>query len=332
MVSKFGTEEIKAFIQDAKFDRSKVIVTETSIHIGGKKIARKENLICFAGLPKARKTTFVFGLIAACLTGRTIYEIQAKPGKVILLDTEQAQLEHLEQIERLEKLIGKRVDKLPFQSYVLRSFNLEQVKAMVEPILITEKPDYLVLDALTEMVYNFNDNEEVKHFIEWLKAITTKYKIVLVGVMHLGKLNNFTVGALGSAIDRVCQSLLMVTKDEETKTSILTAKFLRSDEHFEPIAIAFDELTGTMVQVESPGNYKINEKKTKWSDKTEQEHKNIVAIIFENEKELSYKALVNALTLYYGRGTTIVKTQIIAFLLSKKYILNINSNYTKGKL
>lgn len=332
MVSnKLNNEQIEALIQSARFNRSEVIITEPAVLIGGEVVARKDNIIVFAGLPKARKSTFVMGLVASCLTGREFYGMSAKPGKVVLIDTEQANIEHLEQIERMERVLGQRVDNLPFTSYSMRKLTLEEVKQLIEPICIKEKPDYLICDALTELVYNVNDNEEVKHLIEFLKRITNQYNVVLVGVMHLGKLNNFTLGALGSAIDRVAQSVLMVTKDEDTQTSTLSARFMRSGKLFEPISIAFNEGTKSMERVHYTAPKQEN-KRSKWSEKTKQEHFNICSLIFEQQPELTYKALVDFLASYYGRGATIVKTQILSYLLAEKLILNINGTYQLGEL
>jgi hypothetical protein len=245
------------------------------------------------------------------------------------MDTEQSHQDHLTQIERTEKMIGKNFPQNLFTSFCFRKYSLDVLIECIIPILEKTKPSYLVLDAITEMVYNVNDMEESKKLTEFLKFITSKYNLVVIGVMHLSKSNNFTLGSLGSAIDRVAQSLLIVTKDEESGVSILASKYLRSDDHFKPIGLRYDPDQKIVIQCD-PVNIKEAAKK-KWNDKEMIEHFNICEIVFTDQNMLKYDALVDRLKGLYGRGTTIVKTQIIPFLIHNGFVVNSQSNYILGK-
>ena len=144
--------------------------------------------------------------------------------------------------------------------------------------------------------------------------------------MHIAKTSNFTAGSLGSAIDRVCQSLLIVNKDE-VGNSILSAKYLRSDEHFKDIAINYDPDEKTLIEVEQVQP----EKALKWSDKTKIEHWNICETIFENQKAFVYSALIDNVKSLYGRGDTICRREIVPYLIGQKFIVNTGNGYVKGK-
>ena len=324
--SKMNEQKLKEILNAAFFQRDKVEIQAPLITIQDKIIAHPESIICIAGLPKARKTTWLFNFIAAATTGKEYFNIKAEKGKVILIDTEQSKQDHLKAIERAEKLINKEFNKQLFTSFCFRKYSLDEILQCIVPIMNKFKPKYLILDALTELVLNLNDMEESKKLVEFLKFISSEYNCVIIGIMHLAKSSNFTAGALGSAIDRVCQSLLTVTKDE-TGASILSAKYLRSDEHFKDIAINYDSEAKTLIEVEHTPSEKVQ----KWSDKTKVEHWNICETIYENQKSFVYSAVIDNLKSMYGRGETITRREILPYLISQKFIVNTGNGYVKGK-
>jgi hypothetical protein len=87
---------------------------------------------------------------------------------------------------------------------------------------------------------NYNDEVESRMLINWLKKITSQANILLIGVVHTGKKDGLTLGHFGSMIDRYCQSVLSVEKDNKEQTFELKGKFLRSDIEFSPIKIMND--------------------------------------------------------------------------------------------
>jgi hypothetical protein len=105
----------------------------------------------------------------------------------------------------------------------------------------------LYLDGLLDLIIDYNDVRESRQVINWLKKITAVYKILIVGVIHTGKKENNTLGHFGSMIDRYCQSVLRVEKDEKENTYELKAKYLRSAADFDPVILS--QVNGVIEQV-----------------------------------------------------------------------------------
>ena len=81
--------ELIEVLKRALFKESEVKENKTLIKIEDSTIGSEGAIITIGGLPKARKSTFMLGLLASIFTGKEIFNFQAKQGKVILVDTEQ---------------------------------------------------------------------------------------------------------------------------------------------------------------------------------------------------------------------------------------------------
>ena len=177
------------------------------------------------------------------------------------------------------------------------------------------------------MVQNINDPETAK-LIGVLKKITKEYNLTLIALLHTGKNSGLTLGWLGSYSDRAAQSTLIVTKDKETKNSVLESVFMRDDEAFEPVAIEWSDNAKDYVTINNfiPPEPKV---KAKFSiDKYDRQFLiNACEVIFNNEDQLKYEPLVSMVKNVFGVGTNIAKQTIIPYLISQKYLVNKDGNY-----
>jgi len=106
-----------------------------------------------------------------------------------------------------------------------------------------------------DLVTDFNSIEECKVLIDWLKHITENYHILFVCIIHRSKSQNFSIGHLGSFIDRFAQSALEVflgspnEKEPNRNISSIRSEYMRSDGDFEPISITYDPGKQTWKQI-----------------------------------------------------------------------------------
>jgi len=298
-----------------------------SIKIKGKIVATPGNFICISGLPKSRKTTFNFGAIASFFLRQPVYDIQLindnRP--MVVIDTESSPYSFSKHIKSLKNKLG--VDKIPsnLYSYLLRKADPEQIIKIIEATINLHSPGFVVIDNLTEMVINSIDPEEAHNFVKFLKRITEEKNITIIGLIHLSKSNNFTLGWLGSFTDRASQSTLKVTKDPETDVSTLEAVIMRDDSHFEPISIQFSnelndyEVVNNQIKQEKPGKLDL-------MTATRQIVINATEIIFSANDDLKYDELVQSIKQTLNVGTNKSKT-LVTWLLNQSYILKTNTGY-----
>lgn len=317
-----------AFYEDIEYPQKLPIIT-----IQGRTIATESNFINLTGLPKTFKTSILFKFIESALTQKNVLDIEVnikKTDLVICIDTEQGKSEYYRQIKNLKK--NMRVNKLPanFKSYLFRKYEPDVIIQSIYEIVSTQKPKILLIDNLTELVFNPNDLIESKKIIQFLKKITAEFNLVVVALLHLGKQNLMSLGSLGSYADRGCQSSLKLVHDKETNIITLDATLMRSDKYFEPIGITYDNDLHDFVKCDAVVK-KPNSKKFILQNITDTEHKDRLRIIFMQSKTMGYNELIDAITKMYGIGLNIAKQQIMPYLRGNEFIVNEEGIYKINK-
>lgn len=320
--------ELIEVLKRALFKESEVKENKTLIKIEDSTIGSEGAIITIGGLPKARKSTFMLGLLASIFTGKEIFNFQAKQGKVILVDTEQTPYDFQRQAELFKKLAKRKVLPKDLTSFLFRQDSIEVIKEALVIALERVKPTYLIIDSITDLVYNVNDFEETKKLVQYLKNISSIYNVCIVTIVHLSKTSNFTLGALGSALDRVSQSTLIVKKDKETGNSFLEPLYLRSSDDFKPIYIGFNKELETYEVVEGGATGQVK-KAFSMANYTKIELSNMSDLIFAQEKEFTYGALTIRAKAIFGIGDTNVRRIVIPYLIQEKFIKNKGGNYVR---
>jgi hypothetical protein len=303
------------------------------ITIQGKTIATEQNFICLTGLPKTFKTSIMFKFIESALMQKNVLDIEVnikQSDKIICIDTEQGTTEYYRQIKKLKKNL--RVNNLPqnFQSYLFRKYEPDVIIQSIYEIVKTQQPKILLIDNLTELVFNPNDLIESKKIVQFLKTITAEFNLVIICLLHLGKQNLMSLGSLGSYADRGCQSSLKLVYDKESNIITLDATLMRSDKYFEPIGITYDTDLKDFVKCDAVVK-KSNSKKFILQNITDSEHKDRLRIIFIYSKQMSYNELIDAVTKMYGIGLNIAKQQIVPYLRGNEFIVSNDGIYTINK-
>jgi len=322
-------KDIQEVLKAAFFRPDKIKEQKTLISIQGQTIGSEGGIVSIGGLPKARKSTFLFGLLASIFGNREVFDFNGVSGDVLLIDTEQTAGDFNRHLGTFYALSGLK--KLPkgFAPFLFRQFELETIKEAIPAALEMMRPKYLVIDSITDMVYNVNDFEETKKFTKWIMKLSIDYNVCVVCLIHLSKSNNFTLGALGSALDRVSQSTLIVTKDKDTGESILAPLFLRSADTFMPVSISYNKENNTYETNHYTERKRPESKKWNMGEISKEEHKGKADWIFQEEKKIVYKNLIARVMNIYGIGDTYARRQVVPYLIQEKIIVNSDGFYSR---
>jgi hypothetical protein len=208
-------------------------------------VGTMHNFLSFTGLPKSGKSVFLSAAIASAFTPYSIYSIAtflpAKRKGLLLMDTESSEDDFYRQMARIKKNIGREPPKKDFHAFMMRDRNSNEIKEYIEYYLqIHPEISIVYVDGMLDILTNYNDERESKSTIDWLKRITANYGILCIGVVHTGKKDNHTLGHFGSMMDRYCQSVLIVEKDEKQVPNLhsLKPKMMRSDGHFNTVQLS----------------------------------------------------------------------------------------------
>ena len=227
-------------------------------------IGTPQSFVVFSGIPKSGKSTFMSALIASAFTPYDIFAMKLKRPencpKIGLFDTESTDFDFYKYLCRIRDFA--HLENIPhdLNAFCFREDEPEQIKLMINAYL-HDNPDckIIIIDGLLDLLIDFNDVRECKMLINWIKAITKKYGVLVISVLHTSKTSGNTLGHLGSMADRLVQSSMKIERNKEANTFDLSPAFLRSSADFEPVQIM--NTTGTWQMVE----HEIKENKSEFN-------------------------------------------------------------------
>ena len=319
------TAKLKEIIAQAIYVDRDMIPPTPCIQIQGRTVATPGNFITINGLPKHYKSTIMQFFIASALTGIPYHGIQLEPVQdknICIIDTEQGVYDFHKQQYRLKNLISETKTPENLKCYLFRRYDPQVILQAIESILTDDKPKYLFIDNLTELVINANDIEESKKVVQLLKKWTDTFDTTIINLLHLGRSNLNTLGHLGAFADRAAQSALKVSVDKNTEIVTLEPSLMRSDKWFSNIHIQYDEETRQWYQAEVVKK-ETTSKKFNIEELSGGEHYNRLDAIFKGNP-LKYSELTELVRQYYGIGANIAKQKVIPYLLQYKYILQLD--------
>lgn len=269
------------------------------------------DFILFSGRPKAGKSKYISGCIAAALSRQDVFDMRIKlpdhKKGVVHFDTEQSKYSHYKMMQLILQLSDTKDFPDHFKSYRCRSVSPSNILAMVEYYLKSNLNTGIVyLDGLLDTVDSMNDEKHSNHLKNWLKRITEEYNILLAGVIHRGFTNDKSIGQVGSAGERAAQTVLIVEKNKETKQYLLKAEYMRDDDEFSPVAICYNTQLQLWQQTEynedTPAQTNRADLRRKPQDYEAGEHRQHLAQIFNILPIYKYNDLLQLIKEVYGVG------------------------------
>ena len=226
---------------------------EKILTIDDKIVGTLQNYVVFSGLPKGGKSTFITALIASAIHPADFFKMKLNLPKdrrrVCYIDTESGEYDFYKNVERIKNFICAKNLPSKIDCFSVREDHHKVIQYYVQ-IYLKNNPDcsVLILDGLLDMILNYNDEVESRQLVQFLKKVTKVYNCLIVTVLHIGKKDLNTLGHLGSSCDRYAQSTLLVEKNKDLNCFVLSSKFMRSDQEFDPVAVQY--LGGEFTQVD----------------------------------------------------------------------------------
>lgn len=245
MTNEQKNTNFKELLEKRRYNPNNVPKAEEVIFkIANNVIGTASNYVVISGQAKSGKSTFVSAITASAFLPPYMDQFGIKlnlpsgRNKIAYFDTESSLYDFYRQMERIRNFALKSSHPPDLDAFNTREDSPKRIKIMVEEYLKSNPEcSILIADGLLDFCLNYNDEVETRQLTNWFKRITKEHNILLIGVLHLGKGGNETLGHLGSNTDRWSQSTLVVTKEKSTNQFVLKPKFLRSSAEFNPIAI-----------------------------------------------------------------------------------------------
>ena len=203
-------------------------------------IASLGNISAVVGAAKSKKTFLCTAIVGGLLAERGEFGITPRLATVLWVDTEQSVLHVRKVSERIHRLAGIPEDR---NCGLLRTLTLREIepKARAEMLYMAielYEPQLVVIDGISDLMYNTNDIEESDRVVGRLMALSTDYNCHIICVLHTNPNSDKARGHIGSTLQRKAETVLFVHKVGDC--SIVEPQFCRNEE-FEPFAFTIDD-------------------------------------------------------------------------------------------
>lgn len=210
------------------------------IEQNGMMLASLGNISAVVGAAKSKKTFLCTALVGGLLAEKGDFGITPRLAKVLWVDTEQSMLHVRKVTERIHRLAGWNEER---NCGMLRTLTLREVEPKRRAELLymaieLYQPQLVVVDGISDLMYNTNDIEESDRIVGQLMTLSTEYNCHIICVLHTNPNSDKARGHVGSALQRKAETVIFVHKVGDC--SVVEPQFCRNEE-FEPFAFLIDE-------------------------------------------------------------------------------------------
>lgn len=208
----------------------------------GSIIASEGNISAVVGAAKSKKTFLCTALVGALLRqdSDNRFGITHKNIRVLWVDTEQSASHVQRVVKRIYNLAGwnEEVSYENLRTLTLREIEpKERAEKMVDAIKLF-KPKLVVIDGISDLMYNSNCIEESDAIVGQLMALSTDYNCHIMCVLHTNPNSDKARGHIGSTLQRKAETMIYVHKVGDS--SVVEPQFCRNEE-FAPFAFHITE-------------------------------------------------------------------------------------------
>ena len=227
----------------------------------GSIIASEGNISAVVGAAKSKKTFLCTALVGAMLrpNGTAAFGITPSQSLVLWVDTEQSASHTQRVIKRILRMAGKPEDE-PYDKLVtltLREIEPKERFSILRDAIAYYKPRLVVVDGISDLMYNSNCIEESDAVVGEMMALSTEYNCHIMNVLHTNPNSDKARGHIGSTLQRKVETMIYVRKVGER--SVVEPQYCRNEE-FAPFAFHITE-EGLPEECDMPNetNVKSNE-------------------------------------------------------------------------
>ena len=238
-------EDLKQYLESHKFsDDLEIPADDDVLFCNDLEIGSRGNILAINGRAKSRKSVIASAIMSSAFSdGFLGFTTRFKtPPKVLHFDTEQGFSDWLRGCKRVIKDAG--LDKQPegYLAHHSRDCSVEMRIDLLKYALELYRPDILIIDGVVDLVYDLNSQEEATRIGGELMTWSVKYNCLIVAVIHITKGNGYMTGALGTYLEKKCQTAIKceLDEDEPDRISRISCGYARG-KSFAPFGIQYND-------------------------------------------------------------------------------------------
>lgn len=199
----------------------------------GQIICSKGNISAIVGDAKSKKTFLCTAIVSSLHrqneNDRPL-DIDYRPESVLWIDTEQS-LEHIQRVQfRINIMTNQPITGTPsfIRTLALREQKVEDRVSITEKAIDGFRPTLVVIDGISDLMYNTNAVDESEAVVAMLLAWSSKFDCHIMVVLHTNPDSDKARGHIGSALRRKVEAMLFVHRIGDV--SVVEPRFCRNAE------------------------------------------------------------------------------------------------------
>lgn len=203
-------------------------------------VGSEGNISAVVGEAKSKKTFLCSAIAAGVLSERGYMAFGPQPGRVLWIDTEQAEAHVQRVMRRVHRMAGydQHQNHDRFWTLALRELD-PKIRAGVAFAAIERlRPRLAVIDGIGDLQYDTNDLKESERIVTDLMRISSQLSCHILCVLHTNPNSDKARGHTGSALQRKSESVFYVHR--MGGASVVEPQFCRN-EPFERFAFTVND-------------------------------------------------------------------------------------------
>lgn len=300
-------------------------------------IGSRENIITITGRSKSRKTVAASAIATSFFRADEHLGFTSTLGDLPILhiDTEQGYRHYYHSVKRIFDDAGIQVPDR-FTSIQTRDADIPLRLQLIEYLMTLLKPAVLIIDGVTDLVYDINDQREATELGTQILKWGTNFNTLIIVVIHTTKTTGFMTGSIGTYLEKKSQTVIKVELDEDDRmVSHLSCQFSR-DKPFHDFSIIADEEGKYSILAESQVGTK-----GRGGDKSPQLyvssiHAQILDSLFRLPTAINHKEFPKLISKAFGQVTTDTITITQAKEFQKHWLMQMwiandaDGNFIRG--
>jgi len=203
-------------------------------------LLNSSDLSLLTGMQKSKKTFFCSVIFASMINGYFGRKLKSENVRsVAYIDTEQSDYYAYKTSQRIYQTTKSNFDYLK-----LRKLNPSERKQVIQTYLYkNQNVDFIIIDGIVDLVYDFNDLKECTEAVQWLMKLSSETQTHILSVLHTNAGEDRKArGHLGTLLSQKVETVLHIQKNKENSSqSIISAKDVRGKQ-FDDFVIEIDNL------------------------------------------------------------------------------------------
>jgi hypothetical protein len=295
-------------------------------------VMTRENISCVTAQAKVGKTFLVKLIVSAILKkgvfqNRLLSELPEGRDKILYIDTEQSKFHVKLGLSQIKEMLGEENEHElnRMEVYQFDAVSTTQRLEFVKWLIYNNKPDFVVLDGISDLALDTNNLKEADELVTNLRIWATENNCHICNVIHQNPndIQTKMKGHLGTKLQDKSEIVIGVSIDKENDSNRLVQSLASRNRKPDPFEFTIGEHGMPKINENEVSQAKISGKKPSKTDKPNFELYQVLTTIYSKKEGISfyrYGELTTQIVLEYEKkfkesiGDSIAKKLLSKFI------------------